>query len=56
VHSDYTPTTILLRLQNKIIELTDSQAPVRSKSASESRMSCRSRLAIGSTESAILKK
>ena len=39
MHSDYTPITILLRLQNKIIELTDSQAPVRSKSASENGMS-----------------
>jgi len=39
VHSDYTPITILLRLQNTIIEFTDSQAPMRSKSASENRMS-----------------
>src|SRR2546425_13068466 len=30
VHSDYTPITILLRLQNKIIDFTDFQVPIRS--------------------------
>ena len=51
MHSDYTPITILLRLQNKIIDFTDFQVPIRSTV-------CRAifGLAIGSTESAILKK
>jgi len=39
VPSDYTPITILLRLQNKIIQRNDSRAPMRSKKASENRMS-----------------
>ena len=51
MHSDYTPITILLRLQNKIIDFTDFQVPIRSN-----RLSCHFGLAIGSTESAILKK
>jgi hypothetical protein len=57
VHSDYTPITILLRLQNKIIEFTDSRAPMRSKSASEKpHVMTTLGLAVVSTESAILKK
>lgn len=56
MHSDYTPITILLRLRNKIIELIDSHGSHALEKCSENRMSYDFRLAIGSTESAILKK